>query len=413
MRRIDKLKKYYKAITISKTRFVLTIIGMTISFFLFFICSTLYDTFVNRIQETYNSFGDDLVILKSQMEFTHDEQIFINNNFSNSAVTYYTNNYVDNIFINNKKVTYSVTGCSKNFVNNYIISEDFFGNTLDDNPLAQKRRLVAGTSWSNDEIEKCSRVVVINEFGARLIFGKNNPIGRTIEINKYNYKVIGVLENSSVSDEYLNKIDSSNDMKLPPIEAYIPTTTFNKYFSEDGILTTIIDSKEHSPEQLKEEFEKDFDKNISIYSRNSVDDSIKSQINSFLPIIIGVELFLEMISVIFLVTTMIFNVKEKIPEFGIRMSLGASKKDITLQILFEGMFYSIVSLIFSLCAFAIVILICQIILVDKVFIVDRLYIDYIHLLLISALLISVDLCFLLIPALYIRKMNILDAIKFE
>lgn len=156
-----------------------------------------------------------------------------------------------------------------------------------------------------------------------------------------------------------------------------------------------------------------FEKNINIYSRKTVDDAIQNQINSFLPIVISIELFLGIISIIFLVTTMIFNVKEKIPEFGIRMSLGARKKDITMQIIFEGLFYSFISLFFSLCFFAVFFLITQIILVNKVFIVDRLYMDYVHILLLALLLISIDFLFSFIPALFIRKMNVLDAIKFE
>lgn len=413
MRRFEKIKNYYKSLMISKTRFVLTIIGIAISFFLFFICIVVYDTFVYQIKVTYNTFGDNLIIVNSYSEFESYEQIFINNNFSESLVTYYTPSYSENIYINNKRISYSVTGCSKNFIDNYIVSEDIFGNSLDSNPIAQKRKLIAGKSWENNEIENSSRVVVITEFGARVLFGKDNPIGKAIEINNYYYKIIGVIENSSVSEEYLNKIPYRDDFNYPQLEVYLPITTYNKYFYQNGVTTVIIDTKEHSYQDLKDELMINFDKNINIYSRKTVDDSIQNQINSFHPIIISIELFLSVISIIFLVTTMSFNVKEKIPEFGIRMALGACKKDITLQIIFEGLLYSIISLLFAICFYAIVILIVQIMLVNKVFIVDRLYIDYIHLFLMSLLLLSIDFIFSLIPALYIRKMNVLEAIKFE
>lgn len=138
MRRFEKIKNYYKSLMISKTRFVLTIIGIAISFFLFFICIVVYDTFVYQIKVTYNTFGDNLIIVNSYSEFESYEQIFINNNFSESLVTYYTPSYSENIYINNKRISYSVTGCSKNFIDNYIVSEDIFGNSLDSNPIAQK-----------------------------------------------------------------------------------------------------------------------------------------------------------------------------------------------------------------------------------------------------------------------------------
>lgn len=413
MKKIDLFKNYLKSIMISKRRFKLTIIGISISFFLVLACLVFYDSYVNHLKYNYKDFKDDLLIINSKNTFNDDDILFFNNNLSEASITYYGGS-VNNIVgeYNNIVFDMNIFSTSKNFHQNYITSPNLLGYELNDNPIVEKRNMIIGNSFSDEEVKSASRVIVINELCAKYYFDDLNPIDEFIEIENNKYKVIGVIEDSNISKEYMEK--NSSEKKYCPFEVYMPKTTFSKYFFDSNYATIIINGRSDYVNSFKDYYISNYDvSDVEIYDRSSVDDAIYDTLYTIIPLIIISVCFLCIISIIFLLNTLFFTTKERIPEFGVRIALGASKKNIRNQILFEGLIYSLISMLISLFFIVVFSLIFQIVLVSGATFIRSIYINPLHLIVTVAILLVVFILLSLTPSLYLKGKNVIDAIKFD
>lgn len=409
--KLIKYQNYFKSISISKTRTLLTILGICVSIIVLF-CGVLFiDSYTYDLEHTYEKFGNDVVYVNNKKGFSDEDIYFFNNELNDCYVTYYTSKKIYNYNINDTNISYMIQGCTSNFYENYIVSQDLYNNTIEANPIIEIRNWFIGNTFSLDEIENSKRVVVVNELLAKYLFN-DNPINKYIEINEYYYRIIGVIADSCVANDYLSNM--SIDDPIPYFEIYMPYTTFNKYFEGyryysmlvKGDNSTIANNfKSYYLNEIK-------DNEVSVIDRVDVLNDIEERKRELLPFIILILSFVLIISLLVSINTMFFNVKEKIPEIGIRISLGAKKTDIMENIMFEGLIYAIISLIISSIICIILTIIFQIIVFSKNISFD-LKIDSLHMLYIVLGIIVEELMIALIPAIYSIKMNVVDAIKFE
>lgn len=411
MKNFNLYKNYYKSLLISKTRFILTTIGISISFFLILICVLIYDTFSHHIEKTYENFNDDLVVITKD-SFSENDRIYFNNNLNGSLLTYYKQTYSTHKIINDTIITTKIHGTNYNFSDNYMYSNDYFGSSLESNPIMEKREMLIGSSWTLDDEINYKSVVVISEFTSRIYYGNKSPIGEKIEIENVYYEIVGVISNSKEENNYIEK--RSDDSYFPSLEIYMPQTIFGKNLSDSDYNLLIASGNSNLIKSFSNYYETiNQNSNTNLYTRETVDKAIDNSIDTIRPLIFSVAAFLTAISIMFLLNTLFFTSKERIPEFGIRLSLGASQRDILKQIIFEGIVYASISIIISLVLFTILSLIAQIVIVSNVFIIDTLYINFVHLILVIFIMFFSFILLSLIPSLYIRRINLIDAIKFD
>lgn len=409
--RIIRYQNYLKSISISKTRTLLTILGICISIIVLF-CGILFiDSYTYDLEHTYEEFKSDVVYVNNKKGFSNEDIYFFNNELENFQITYYTSKKIYNYNINDINISYMIQGCTSNFYENYIVSQDLYNNIIDANPIIEIRNWFIGNTFSLDEIENSKRVVVINELLAKYLFN-DNPINKYIEINENYYRIIGVIADSCVANDYLSNM--SLDNPIPYFEIYMPYTTFNKYFEGDKYYSMLV--KGYDP-TISSNFKAYYlneikDNDVSVIDRADVLNDIDEKKRELLPFIILILSFVLIISLLVTINTMFFNVKEKIPEIGIRISLGAKKIDIMENIMFEGLIYAIISLIISSIVCIIMTITFQIVIISKNISFD-LKINVLHIFYIVLGMIIEELIIALIPAIYSLKMNVVDAIKFE
>ena len=409
--KLVKYQNYLKSISISKTRTLLTILGICISIIVLF-CGVLFiDSYTYDLEYTYEDFKSDVVYVNNKKGFSNEDIYFFNNELENFQITYYTSKKIYNYNINDINISYMIQGCTSNFYENYIVSQDLYNNIIDANPIIEIRNWFIGNTFSLDEIENSKRVVVINEFLAKYFFN-DNPINKYIEINDYYYKVVGVIADSSVFKNYISNMKS--DDTIPSFEIYMPYTTFNKYFEGDKYYSMLV--KGDAP-TISSNFKAYYlneikDNDVSVIDKVDVLNDIDEKKRELLPFIILILSFVLIISLLVTINTMFFNVKEKIPEIGIRISLGAKKIDIMENIMFEGLIYAIISLIISSIICIIMTITFQIVIISKNISFD-LKINALHIFYIVLGIIIEELIIALIPAIYSLKMNVIEAIKFE
>ena len=193
-----------------------------------------------------------------------------------------------------------------------------------------------GAFIAENQLRGISRVAVLGPTVAKDLFADADPIGKTIRINKTNFKVIGVLQTKG-SGGFFNPDDT----------VFVPLTTMQKILAGDDFLSTIavsVISKELMP-QVQEEA------TFALAEKHRVDPqspdfSIVSQADIlgtltqvtdtftiFLAAVAGISLIVGGIGIM---NMMLTTVTERTREIGLRKAIGAKRRDINLQFLAEA-----------------------------------------------------------------------------
>ncbi len=194
-----------------------------------------------------------------------------------------------------------------------------------------------------DEAEK-RRVAFLGDELAKDVFGKEEPVGKTILINNSPFTVIGVMIHKRQMGVY-----GGPDQR----HAVMPATTFKALFGRDRLWVLVIET--HEPEEMAGALKR---LNEVLGAKLGYDPSddralatwniVKtSQVNR--NISIGLQLFLGIIGVLTLIVggvgvanIMYAVVRERTKEIGVKMALGARRSWITGPFVLEGLVYTLV-----------------------------------------------------------------------
>ncbi len=181
-------------------------------------------------------------------------------------------------------------------------------------------------------------VCAIGSEVASELFPNENPIGKTIKVGSYNYKVVGVLEKQG-SFLGLESLDN---------RLYLPINRFVKEFasrrSNISIFVKAISLKEL--DEAKEEVRGIMRKARGVRPKQPDDFAINQQeiliqtFNTIGVVIAGVGLFITGLALfvggIGIMNIMFVSVTERTREIGIRMAIGAPRRTILQQFLMES-----------------------------------------------------------------------------
>jgi putative ABC transport system permease protein len=181
-------------------------------------------------------------------------------------------------------------------------------------------------------------VCAIGSEVAMELFPNESPLGKTIKVGSYNYKVVGVLEKQG---SFLGMASLDNRL-------YLPVNRFIKEFasrrSNVTIMVKAISIKEI--DEAKEEVRGILRKARGVRPKQPDDFAINQQeiliqtFNTIGVVIAGVGLFITGLSLfvggIGIMNIMFVSVTERTREIGIRMAIGAPRRTILQQFLMES-----------------------------------------------------------------------------
>jgi putative ABC transport system permease protein len=193
-----------------------------------------------------------------------------------------------------------------------------------------------------------NRVAVLGPTVAEDLFGEEDPIGKTIRINKVNFKVIGVLEPKGILG-FMNP----DEVVLVPLLVMQKILTGSEYLSQIAVQAESSDLIE----VLKEEITQALLKEHKVSADNPDFSVIASQefLNTFNSLINTMTIFLASIAAISLVVggigimnMMLTSVTERTKEIGLRKAIGAKKREILMQFLIESVILTLIGGIFGI-----------------------------------------------------------------
>ncbi len=201
-----------------------------------------------------------------------------------------------------------------------------------------------GQFFTEEENKAFFRYAVLGQTVVNNLFGGRNPIGETIRIGRIPFSVIGVMESKGTD---LNGVDQDDQIFIPVQTALRRVFNLN-YINTINIQASSIDKMDDAIKQISEVLREQHRLN----RQNKPDDfTIQNQIelletqkeitNTFTALIVSTAGISLLVGGIGILAIMLIAIRERINEIGLRMAVGASRKDILLQFVIESSILSI------------------------------------------------------------------------
>ncbi len=261
------------------------------------------------------------------------------------------------------------------------------------------------------DIATNKNVCLIDDETAEKIFATNNVLGRKIDIfisgNTKEFEIIGIVKASS------SLLQSSIGELLPTI-IYVPYTTLQSELGNGKIDQIALNVSKNCEAQnslyINNQIKSVLHKNSDVLKINNLNNQrdglnkIMTIITAVLRLISGVSL---LVSGLGIVTIMLMRVSEKTVEIGIKKSIGATKRHIAAEFLFESLFISILGFFIGLIICFVLVIAAQII-----FKID-LTVNWVNILIIFFISIFCGGAFGIYPALKAANLLPIDALRKE
>ncbi len=207
----------------------------------------------------------------------------------------------------------------------------------------RKWEIERGAAFAQEDMEHNAAVCVLGQTPVTNLFGEEDPIGKTINVNAVPFKVIGVLQGKGFS---ATGYDQDDFVVMPLTTAQKRITgqewlddIFFSAASRDGIpeATRQIIGVMRERHHLRAGEDNDF--NI-----RTPEELIRTQLAAanvfmwFLGLVASLSLLVGGIGIM---NIMLISVTERTREIGIRLAVGATEQDIQLQFLSEAMVMSL------------------------------------------------------------------------
>ncbi len=195
-----------------------------------------------------------------------------------------------------------------------------------------------GRMFTDIEVERMARVVVIGPTTAENLFGLDEPVGETIKLKGVNYEVIGVM--AAKGDQGWSNPD---DQALIPITTAMKQVFGVERIREIDVLTAEAEGSNTVAvagitELLRKRHRLGRNEEIDFYIRDqaeilSMATSFGTTMSILLGSLGGISLLVGGIGIM---NIMLVTVAERTREIGLRKAIGAREKDILRQFLFES-----------------------------------------------------------------------------
>lgn len=179
-----------------------------------------------------------------------------------------------------------------------------------------------------------ARSAVLGATVAEDLFGENNPIGKTIRINKANFFVIGVLAKKGGAG-----FSGPDDMIFVPLSVMQKILSGADYLSSIAVsvkdkdqMNTVRDAATDVLAIKHRVSEPDF----SIISQEDILGTLTQVITTFTVFLAAIASISLLVGGIGIMNMMLTNVTERTKEIGLRKAIGAKRRDITQQFLMEA-----------------------------------------------------------------------------
>lgn len=338
---LDLWREIFQSISKNKLRTLLS--GGTVIFaiMLFAILFGLANGLQNTFNEGMGGDAENTIFINSgrTAKAGKGNQVGRRIQFDNALLSTLKDEFKDDIEFITARVNKNVVASYKGEKNNYSLRA-----VNPDHQFIEKSELVSGRFINQRDLQESTKVIVIGRLVKEDLFKTEKVIGEYIDLNKIQYKVVGVYQD----------IGDDNEERI----IYMPLTTAQRIYGNNDFIDQInltynlsmgLDNAIALGTNIESRIKKIFNvepsdqRAVRIRNRATEANSI-NQFNSVLTIlvlIIGLGTLIA--GIVGISNIMIFIVKERTKEIGIRKALGARPSSIQSIILIESVLITSIS----------------------------------------------------------------------
>lgn len=331
---IDLWREIFQSINKNRTRSLLS--GFTVAFAI--LLFTILFGLANGLNNTFSkAFVDDAanaVYIRSGRTTKANKGLQAGRRiqFKNQDYDYIKSDFDPSIEFITSRVYRNVLANYKNEKNSYSVRA-----VHPDNKYVEKTKVTRGRYINQRDMKMANKVIIIGDLVREDLFLSEDPIGKYLNLSGIMYKVVGTyIDDGGDDEERLIHMPLSTAQQLYGNNDYVDqiNLTYNPQYNYDQA----IDFSVALEKKLKERFTvaKSDQRAIRVFNMAMQNKGINqmTSVLGILILIIGMGTLIA--GVVGISNIMIFIVKERTKEIGIRKALGASPKAIIAIILVES-----------------------------------------------------------------------------
>jgi putative ABC transport system permease protein len=329
-----------RGVVANKLRSSLTILGLTIGVASVIVLIAVGNGSSHAVQQRIEALGSNVLLVTRG---------FTLGGSGSSGVSTQPLTQQDASALNNKRDapdvlnSSPVVNASPTLVNGSVSYEpSSFVGTTPGYESARDYQIAEGSFFTNHDVQKRDRVVVIGPTVASNLFPGQNPVGQTIQVGGSQYQVIGVTQSKGS-----NGIQDEDDVAFAPITAVQDTLT--GYGDIDQIVVQAksrsalndAESEVTSVLDQRHKITNAADADFRVINQGSILQASSSTSSVFTTLLGEVAAISLLVGGIGVMNIMLVSVTERTREIGIRKAVGARRSDLLTQFLSEAVLLSI------------------------------------------------------------------------
>ncbi len=213
--------------------------------------------------------------------------------------------------------------------------------------------LAAGDPVTDVDVRNAARIAVLGQTVAERLFGDDDPVGKTMRINSFPFVVNGVLARKGQSFDGRDQDDT----------VLIPLTTaqrkiFGSQFPNSVRMIMVKATEDRAMAQTEEDLTgllrerhripEGIDSDFTVRNLSAIAD-VQAQTTRVMSVLLGAVACVSLVvGGIGIMNIMLVSVTERTREIGIRMAIGARRRDILAQFLLEAVIVSVLGCVIGI-----------------------------------------------------------------
>ena len=208
-------------------------------------------------------------------------------------------------------------------------------------------QMAEGSWFSQADESASSTVAVLGQYTEQQLFATsaNDPVGQTLLINGQSFTIAGVLQAKGSGSTFGRNQDDvvyvpfsaaqarlSNSQHIPQIQ--VQADNSNDVSGVQTAITSLLEQRHNIPTGGTDDF--------TVRSSNQLVSTAQNFSNTLTLLLVGIAAISLIVGGIGIMNIMLVSVTERTREIGIRMAIGARRRDIRDQFLIEALTLSLV-----------------------------------------------------------------------
>jgi putative ABC transport system permease protein len=340
---IETLQVAFAGLTANKLRTGLTVLGLTIGVGSVIVLIAVGTGSSNAVEQQIDALGSNVLLVSSTPTLGGLRRASTSSNQLKVADANALANPFEAPDVKSSSPVVNANGVTLTY-NDTTYSPSSFVGTTPSYEQARSYQMANGSWFTASDEAQHNRVLVVGPTVVSELFGGQDPVGQTVQVNGTNFEVIGVTDSKGS-----NGSQNQDDVAIAPLSAVQDTLT-----GYGSISQIIVQAK--SREQLNAAQAEVTNilnalspptpgsgstSNFNVINQSSILQTSQSSSKVFTTLLGEVAAISLLVGGIGVMNIMLVSVTERTREIGIRKAVGARRSDILTQFLVESVLVSL------------------------------------------------------------------------